>query len=205
MTFHKTSKTLKAGSKTLPRNYYTQSDILGQEFKNIFQNNWICVGRNSDLTDKGQYITVQLGNESAIVLKTEKDEIKAFFNVCRHRGTRICNNEQGKFPNTIQCPYHGWTYDLNGKLVGSPHMEKIKDFKKVDYPLFPIEIKEWEGFIFLNLSDNPTNFNKTFKPIDKRFQSWDLQNLTVIDKKTCLLYTSPSPRDKRQSRMPSSA
>ena len=60
MTFHKTSRTLKAGSKTLARNYYTQSDILGQEFKNIFQNNWICIARNSDLTDKGQYITVQL-------------------------------------------------------------------------------------------------------------------------------------------------
>ena len=162
MTFHKTSKTLKAGSKTLARNYYTQSDILGQEFKNIFQNNWICIGRNSDLTDKGQYITVQLGNESAIVLKNKKDEIKAFFNVCRHRGTRICNNQEGKFSNTIQCPYHGWTYDLNGKLVGSPHMEKINDFKKIDYPLFPIQIKEWEGFIFLNLSANPLRLTQAF-------------------------------------------
>ena len=184
MTFLKTSKTLKAGSKTLPRNYYTQPDILRQEFINIFQNNWICIGRNSDLTDKGQYITVQLGDESAIVLKDKKDEIKAFFNVCRHRGTRICNNQEGKFSNTIQCPYHGWTYDLNGKLVGSPHMEKINDFKKIDYPLFPIQIKEWEGFIFLNLSDNPISFNQTFKPIERRFQSWDLQNLSVIDKKT---------------------
>ena len=184
MTFLKTSKTLKAGSKTLPRNYYTQPDILRQEFINIFQNNWICIGRNSDLTDKGQYITVQLGDESAIVLKDKKDEIKAFFNVCRHRGTRICNNQEGKFSNTIQCPYHGWTYDLNGKLVGSPHMEKINDFKKIDYPLFPIQIKEWEGFIFLNLSDNPISFNQTFKPIERRFQSWDLQDLSVIDKKT---------------------
>ena len=184
MTFLKTSKTLKAGSKTLPRNYYTQPDILRQEFINIFQNNWICIARNSDLTDKGQYITVQLGDESAIVLKDKKDEIKAFFNVCRHRGTRICNNQEGKFSNTIQCPYHGWTYDLNGKLVGSPHMEKINDFKKIDYPLFPIQIKEWEGFIFLNLSDNPISFNQAFKPIERRFQSWDLQDLSVIDKKT---------------------
>lgn len=184
MTFLKTSKTLKAGSKTLPRNYYTQPDILRQEFINIFQNNWICIARNSDLTDKGQYIIVQLGDESAIVLKDKKDEIKAFFNVCRHRGTRICNNQEGKFSNTIQCPYHGWTYDLNGKLVGSPHMEKINDFKKIDYPLFPIQIKEWEGFIFLNLSDNPISFNQAFKPIERRFQSWDLQDLSVIDKKT---------------------
>ena len=184
MTFLKTSKTLKAGSKTLPRNYYTQPDILRQEFINIFQNNWICIARNSDLTDKGQYITVQLGDESAIVLKDKKDEIKAFFNVCRHRGTRICNNQEGKFSNTIQCPYHGWTYDLNGKLVGSPHMEKINDFKKIDYSLFPIQIKEWEGFIFLNLSDNPISFNQAFKPIERRFQSWDLQDLSVIDKKT---------------------
>jgi len=183
LTFLKTSKTLKAGSKTLPRNYYTQPDILRQEFINIFQNNWICIGRNSDLTDKGQYITVQLGDESAIVLKDKKDEIKAFFNVCRHRGTRICNNQEGKFSNTIQCPYHGWTYDLNGKLVGSPHMEKINDFKKIDYPLFPIQIKEWEGFIFINLSKNPSEFKLEYKPLINRFSEWGINDIEIYKSK----------------------
>ena len=184
MTFRKTSNTLKIGSKTLPREYYTQPDMLSQEFSKVFHNHWVCIGRNCDLIDKGQYITIQLGNESAIILKSEKDKIKAFFNVCRHRGTRICNSKKGKLSKTIQCPYHGWTYDLNGNLVGSPHMEKVNGFNKIDYPLHSIEVREWEGFLFVNFSEKPTSFNKMFKPINNLFQSWDLTDLTIIDKKT---------------------
>ncbi|MFL3028222.1 MAG: aromatic ring-hydroxylating dioxygenase subunit alpha [Candidatus Neomarinimicrobiota bacterium] len=165
MKFHKTAETLTKGAKTLPQKFYTQSEILNQEYKKIFHNNWICIGRDSDLINKGQYITIQLGSESVIVLKSEKDKIKAFFNVCRHRGTRICNQSQGSFSKTIQCPYHGWTYDLNGKLVGSPHMDTVNDFNKINYPLFPIETKEWKGFLFINLSETPENFNEIFKPI----------------------------------------
>ena len=183
MTFHKTADTLTKGSKTLPRKFYTEPDILNQEFKKIFHNNWVCIGRDSDLTTKGQYITIQLGSESIIVLKSNKDKIKAFFNVCRHRGTRICNSNEGKFSKTIQCPYHGWTYDLNGKLVGSPLMEAVNDFNKSDYPLFPIKIKQWKGFLFINLNENPSNLNETFKPINNLLHSWELKNLCVIDKK----------------------
>jgi len=183
LTFHKTADTLTKGSKTLPRKFYTEPDILNQEFKKIFHNNWVCIGRDSDLTTKGQYITIQLGSESIIVLKSNKDKIKAFFNVCRHRGTRICNSNEGKFSKTIQCPYHGWTYDLNGKLIGSPLMEAVNDFNKSDYPLFPIKIKQWKGFLFINLNENPRNLNETFKPINNLLHSWELKNLCVIDKK----------------------
>ena len=117
MNFHKTAETLIKGARTLPRKFYIEPDNLNQEFKKIFHNNWICIGRSSDLSIKGQYITIQIGNESVIILKSEKDKTRAFYNVCRHRGTRICNKNEGKFSKTVQCPYHGWTYDLNGKLI----------------------------------------------------------------------------------------
>ena len=75
LKFRKTAETLIKGSKTLPRKFYTQSEILNQEYKKIFHNNWICIGRDSDLINKGQYITIQLGSESVIVLKSEKDNL----------------------------------------------------------------------------------------------------------------------------------
>ena len=183
MNFHKTAETLIKGARTLPRKFYIEPDNLNQEFKKIFHNNWICIGRSSDLSIKGQYITIQIGNESVIILKSENDKTRAFYNVCRHRGTRICNKNEGKFSKTVQCPYHGWTYDLNGKLIGSPHMEEAKDFNKIDYPLFPIKTKIWQGFLFINLSENTTNFNETFEPINNFLHSWDLNKLIVLDKK----------------------
>ena len=79
MNFHKTAETLIKGARTLPRKFYIEPDNLNQEFKKIFHNNWISIGRSSDLSTKGQYITIQIGNESVIILKSEKDKTRAFY------------------------------------------------------------------------------------------------------------------------------
>ena len=102
MSFKKTADTLTKGAHTLERDFYTSSQILNNEYKKIFQSQWICVGRSEELTAVGQYKTINLGNESVILLKDEKDTIKAHYNVCRHRGTRICNERSGKLSKSIQ-------------------------------------------------------------------------------------------------------
>ena len=123
MTFLKTADTLNPGAHTLSSKYYTKKEILKQEYKNIFLNHWICVGRAEDIAKPSEYITLDIGGESVIILRNSKGILKAFFNVCRHRGTRICQNNKGNFSKTIQCGYHGWTYNLDGNLVGAPHMD----------------------------------------------------------------------------------
>lgn len=183
MSFKKTADTLSKGAHTLERDFYTSSQILNDEYKKIFQSQWICVGRSEELTTVGQYKTINLGNESVIILKDERETIKAHYNVCRHRGTRICNESNGKFSKSIQCGYHGWTYALDGKLVGAPHMNSVENFNKDDYSLFPIHIKEWEGFIFINLSDDPEDFDKTFYPIKGRFSNWNISDLKTLETK----------------------
>ena len=183
MSFKKTADTLSKGAHTLERDFYTSSQILNDEYKKIFQSQWICVGRSEELTTVGQYKTINLGNESVIILKDEKETIKAHYNVCRHRGTRICNESNGKFSKSIQCGYHGWTYALDGKLVGAPHMNSVENFNKDDYSLFPIHIKEWEGFIFINLSDDLEDFDKTFSPIKGRFSNWNISDLKTLETK----------------------
>ena len=149
MTFRKTAETLKPGAHTLGREYYTSSDILQKEYENLFLYNWICAGRSLDLAENGQYKVINIDTESVIVLRDENGDLKAHFNVCRHRGTRICEKAAGQFSKSIQCGYHGWTYDLKGKLIGAPHMDAVVGFKKEDYPLHSVALKEWEGFIFI--------------------------------------------------------
>ena len=181
MTFKKTAETLKTGSHTLERKYYIDNEVLKKEYQNIFYEQWICAGRNSDIEKPGEYKIINLGNESVILLRDQKENLRAYFNVCRHRGTRICNNENGQFSKSIQCGYHGWTYALDGTLVGAPHMSTIEKFNKDDYPLHPVALNEWEGFIFINFSDNPTNFNDYFSPISKRFSNWNISNLETFE------------------------
>ena len=78
--------------------------------------------------------------------------MRAFYNVCRHRGTRLCTEASGHFAGSIQCPYHAWTYDLDGRLIGAPHMDEVPHFDKADYPLQRVHADVWDGHIFINLS-----------------------------------------------------
>ena len=179
MTFKKTAETLSPNATTLKREYYTNPNILEEEYEKIFSVNWVCAGRISDFQENSQYQVLNIGRESVIILRDDQGELKAFYNVCRHRGTRICNNSSGKFSKSIQCGYHGWTYDLKGELIGAPHMEEISGFDKQDFPLHPVEIAEWEGFIFINLMDEPEEFEQFFEPLIGRFNAWGLPNLVT--------------------------
>jgi len=181
VSFKTTAETLDIGSHTLEREYYIDHEILKKEYEKIFHGQWICAGRSEHIRNPGQYKILDMGNESVILLRDQKGDLKAYYNVCRHRGTRICNEKGGDFSKSIQCGYHGWTYALDGSLVGAPHMNTVKNFNKSDYPLHTVAINEWEGFIFINLSDEPEDFNKLFSPISKRFSNWDLSNLRTFE------------------------
>ena len=182
--FHKTAETLKQGAMALPREYYMAQSILDLETRNLFYQSWICCGRSNDIEKTGTYIMKNVGDESIIILRDDKNKLRAFYNICRHRGTRICTNEKGKFPKTIQCPYHGWTYNLQGNLCGAPNMDAVEKFNKDEHPLHSTNIIEWEGFIFINLSDNPGDFYSEFRPLKDRFSEWDMETLKTIDMKT---------------------
>ena len=150
-SFFKTADTLKQGARSLPQKYYTDNSILKKEMAKIFSSNWLCCGRGDDILNPGQYKLINILNESIIILRDDNYKLSAFYNVCRHRGTRICTKEWGTFSKSIQCPYHGWTYDLQGKLSGTPNMNAVENFNKDDYPLHLVKLIEWEGFIFINL------------------------------------------------------
>src|SRR2546421_5159883 len=151
-TFRKTADTFAAGAKTLPQRYFVSAEALAQEQEKIFSKQWLLVGHQSQVADAGDYFVQQVIGESLIVIRDKSGEIHGFFNVCRHRGTRLKEDACGH-ASTIQCPYHAWTYGLDGRLIGAPHMDEVPDFDKADYSLNAVNIALWEGFILVNLAE----------------------------------------------------
>jgi glycine betaine catabolism A len=126
---------MPAGATTLPAAYYTDPAYYQREMDALFLNAWICAGRVEQVARSGQYILRDVLGESVIITSNGSGQVNAFYNVCRHRGTKLCVEHEGTFGRSIQCPYHAWTYDLDGRLIGAPHMDEVPHFDKADYPL----------------------------------------------------------------------
>jgi glycine betaine catabolism A len=162
---------------TLPARYYTDPEIFRHELETFFFQTWICAGRAEQVPNPGDFFLRELAGESIIVTRDASGAIQAFYNVCRHRGTRICREDHGKFPGRIQCPYHGWTYALDGKLQGAPHMDE--HFRREDYPLHHIHTALWDGHIFLNLAQDPLPLAAQLAGLPQKFAPWGMECLRL--------------------------
>jgi Rieske 2Fe-2S family protein len=167
---------MSAPQFTLPARYYTDPEILRKELETFFAQMWVCAGRAEQIPNPGDFFLADLAGESIIVTRDASNAIRAHYNVCRHRGTRMCRDAEGAFPGRIQCPYHGWTYALDGKLIGAPHMD-APDFRREDYPLHPVHTDLWDGYIFLNLSPDPQPLTAQLADLPQKFAPWDMQTL----------------------------
>jgi Rieske 2Fe-2S family protein len=174
--FRKTTETFLAGAKTLPQRYFISPEIFATEQAEIFSRQWVLVGHQSQIAKAGDYFVREVAGESIIIVRDQKGEAHGFYNVCRHRGTRLCE-EQAGHSSAIQCPYHAWTYGLDGRLVGAPHMDKVQGFDKAELSLRAVELALWEGFIFVTLADAPVPLEETFAPLAGKFDHWNLPKL----------------------------
>src|SRR5207302_9329344 len=108
-SFVKATQAYQQGQRTLPRRYYVDPAIYSEEAERIFAQRWVCVGRAAELAAPGDYVVRPIAGESVIVVRGQDGAARAFYNVCRHRGTRLCETGRGRLSETIQCPYHAWT------------------------------------------------------------------------------------------------
>lgn len=166
-----------AGQKTLPAAAYLDPGVFGEEQELVFQNRWICVGRVVDLAGAGSFRTIGIGKESLIAVRDADGGLQVHFNVCRHRGTRLLTEPHGCLAKTIQCPYHAWTYDLRGNLVGVPDEKSICGFDRKEHRLHQAAHAEWEGFLWVNLASEPEPFEAAFESIQRKFTAWNLPSL----------------------------
>ncbi|MFG2075638.1 aromatic ring-hydroxylating oxygenase subunit alpha [Nonomuraea maritima] len=145
---------------TLPGRSYTDPEIFEDEQAKIFERLWFCAVRAEDLPKPGAFRTVQVGRENVIVVRGRDDRLRAFLNVCRHRGARLCMEEAGEVKRTIRCAYHAWSYDLDGRLAAAPNLAKMPDIDRVAYGLVPVELREWLGYAWVCLADEPPSFEE---------------------------------------------
>ena len=162
---------------TLPARYYTDAGVFDAELERFFRRMWMCVGRADEVAAPGNYVRRDLADDSILIVRDRRGAIGAFYNVCRHRGTRLCSASDGRFPDRIQCPYHGWTYDLEGRLVSAPHMDEVLHFEKDQYPLTRIPAELWDGHLFLSLADEPLPLHTQLAGLPDRFRSWGMADL----------------------------
>ena len=174
--FRKTAETFAAGAKTLAQQYFVSPEVFAEEQDRIFSKQWVLVGHQSQLAEAGDYFVAVVAGESLIIVRDKGGELQGFYNVCRHRGTRLREDRNGHL-SAIQCPYHAWTYGLDGRLIGAPHMDEVPGFDKADYSLHAVNLALWEGFIFVNLADTPMPAEEWFAPLAGKFSHWNLPKL----------------------------
>jgi Rieske 2Fe-2S family protein len=167
---------VRLGPKSMSQKYFVSPGIFAEEQEKIFSKEWLLVGHQSQIPSAGDYFVQRVNGESLIVIRDKRREIHGFFNVCRHRGSRLIENDGGNCA-AIQCPYHAWTYGLDGRLLGAPHMNEVAGFEKADYPLHRVNLGLWEGFIFVNLANKPQALEKWFAPLKGRFSHWNMSIL----------------------------
>jgi Rieske 2Fe-2S family protein len=168
------------GARTLDAMWYNAPEAFALERERIFAGEWICVGRREQLERAGDFFLAEVAGESLIVTLGKDGASRAFYNVCRHRGTRLCTESAGRFAGSIQCPYHGWTYALDGTLQVARLMGEVPDFDRAELPLHQVSLAEWEGFLFVDLAAEPPPFADAFAPLIGRFARWHIDELRPV-------------------------
>ena len=141
--------------KGLPGWAYSNDELFALEQKLIFSAHWQLACHVSDLSEPGAYVTFDMGYERALILRDKAGTIRAFHNLCRHRGSRVVDSEKGVCKSALTCPFHGWTYNLDGTLRGAAQASTFPKLDPVEWGLKPIELEIWNGFIFIRFQPGP--------------------------------------------------
>ena len=137
-------------ASTIPSSWYINKDFYDHELKTVFSNSWQPAARADQLTEPGRYVTTDIAGEPIVIVRGNDGELRGFFNVCRHHAAAVMTEPEGKAPQ-LRCPYHGWTYSLEGELKGTPDFSDVCEFDRESNGLVSLEIAEWENWIFVKL------------------------------------------------------
>lgn len=141
---------------TLSGHEYTSLEVYDEERERIWWGDWVTIGRAEEVAAPGDFVVKDLAGESIFVVRNQDSELHGFYNVCAHRGTKFLDDDtRGNARKAFRCPYHAWTYDLNGRLIGTPNVKEDEHFDRSSHPLHPITVQEYAGFLFANLSREP--------------------------------------------------
>lgn len=167
--------------RSLDQAFYTDADIYQQDMDRIFMRCWLYAGHVSEIPEVGDWFLYELDTESVIITRSSEDRVRALMNVCRHRGSRICIEPQGS-AKRLTCRYHGWTYDLDGRLRAAAHMGE--DFKRDDIALKSVHCEIIQGMIFISFADQPASLQPAKDDLEECLAPYDLAGAKVAHRQS---------------------
>ena len=148
----------------IPADANHSAEFLDHELRHVFSKDWVCIGREDELPEYGDYLTDEIAGAPVMAVRQQDGQIKGFINACAHRFACLLPNQRGS-SKRFTCRYHAWTYDCNGDLLRAPYMEMKSDFNVSQHRLKSIPCDIWEGFVYLSLDSNQTSIEARLKPL----------------------------------------
>ncbi|WP_368680780.1 aromatic ring-hydroxylating dioxygenase subunit alpha (plasmid) [Rhodococcus opacus] len=163
--------------RALSGEYYVSDEWYQADLDVIFYQQWLLAGHGTEIPNKGDFFTFGVGTENVIIVRQADGSVAAFHNVCRHRGARVCVEDKGNAGRAFSCPYHAWSYGVDGKLLGAPRMPD--DFNKADYGLKKVWVEEFHTLIFVSFADEkPSPVSESYADVD--LTPWGLDDTKVV-------------------------
>jgi choline monooxygenase len=166
-------------ARTIPAAWYFDPTIQSAEVRTVFGATWQAVGRVDQVAEPGRYFTADVAGTPILVVRGDDGVLRAFANVCRHRAARVAPEADGK-ASRLRCRYHGWTYDLCGRLRGTPEFDGVADFERADNGLPPFAVAEWGPFVFVHVGNAPEALTDFLKPLPDQAAPLGLDSLRFV-------------------------
>jgi len=174
----------------LPAWTYHSPALLEHEKEELFKTHWQIVCHVSDIPDPGSFLTFDLCGERALIVRDEAGQVKAFNNICRHRGSRLVAEESGQCPNALVCPFHGWVYNLDGTLRGAARPDTFPAMDKDEFALGTLDCEVWQGFVFIRFRPGPQgSVADLMQPFEAEASAYGMADNVPVDG----IWTDTSP------------
>jgi choline monooxygenase len=176
-----------ATASTPPASWYTDLSIFDLERQAVFSRAWHLVGRSDQVQKRGEYLTAEVASAPILIVRGNDNILRGFFNVCRHHAATVMTNFQGKTEN-LRCPYHGWTYDLNGGVIHTPEFTGVANFDRSANGLVPVQTAAWQGWVFVKLdADDPMLNDFLGANLIERIEPLNLERLHWFQRRSYFL------------------
>ncbi|MBP5979621.1 MAG: aromatic ring-hydroxylating dioxygenase subunit alpha [Halomonas sp.] len=167
----------RARAYSLPQPFYNDARLFALDMQEIFEKEWLFAGMACEIPAKGNFMTLEIGDNPVVIVRGGEGQIHAFHNVCRHRGSRLCTKDKGKVAKLV-CPYHQWTYELDGRLLFAGS-DMGTDFDLNQFGLKPVSVRTAGGFVFINLSENPPAIDDFLVTLEHYLEPYQMDNVKV--------------------------
>ena len=171
---------------TIPAPWYVDTRVADLERQSVFGRSWQVVGRTDEVTAPGSYLTTEVAGEPVVVVRGNDGVLRAFFNVCRHHAAAVMTEPCGKAEH-LRCPYHGWTYGLDGALKGMTEFEGVVNFDRANNGLMPVQVDTWEKFVFVNLDPDAAKLRDFLGGLARVVEPLELGALHFLDRREYIL------------------